>query len=87
MMLGWLSAVIDACPLCSMSCATYWCFDHNMCLLQDEHVFKWPIYAMGSKGYCLSIMFFNPKIAVVHWSDPKPYNEPFVHIAFPGFRL
>ena len=62
-------------------------FDHNMCLLEVDHLLKWTICTMGSKDYCLSIVFPQSKIAVLHWSDPKSYNEPFLLIVFPGFWI
>ena len=57
-----------------------------MCLLEVDCLFKWPICAVGSKDYCLSVVFFNSKIAVMHWLDLKSYNEPFV-LNFPGFLV
>ena len=57
-----------------------------MCLLEVGHLFKWPICVVGSKGCCLFIVFLNPKITVMHWSDPKSY-KPCVLIAFPAFLL
>ena len=62
-----LSVAIDVCPLCSMSCVTCWIFEVG-CL------FWWSICAVGSKGYWLSTVP-PPKIAVMHWSEPKSYNE------------
>ena len=32
---------------------------------------------MGSNGYCL-LTVSQSKIAVMHWSEPKSYNKPFV---------
>ena len=68
-----------------MTCATCQSFDHNICLLEADHLFKWSICAVGSKGYCLSIVFLNPKIAVMHWLDPKSHKEPFM--VFPTYWL
>ena len=61
LVLGYLSVVIDTCPLCSRSHTTCWNFDHNMCLLEVDCLFKWRISPVGSKGYLLSIVLLNPK--------------------------
>ena len=64
------SAVIDACPLCSML--------HAACLSFDiEHLFSGQSVLWDQEAIAYPL-FLNQKIAVMHWSDPKSYNKPFV---------
>ena len=68
---------MDACPLCSILGATCGCFAHlsGQIVLWDQRTIAYPL--------CSS----NQKMAVMHLSDPKSYNQPFVLIMFPRFWL
>ena len=75
-----ISAVIDMCPFCSVSHAAYLSFKvdflfSGLSVLWEQRTITCPL-------------FFNQKIAVMHWSEPKSYNNPFVllHSQDFGFR-
>ena len=70
-----VSAVLDICPPCSVS--------HPACLIFEvDHLFSgqsmlWDQRVTGGSLF-LTPLFLTQKIAVMHWSEPKSYNKPFV---------
>ena len=78
----WVIAVIDGCPLCSLPHVTFWSvslkliiYSSGQSVLLDQRLLS---------IHCCSIR----KIAVMHRSEPKSYNKPFVlHCSWDfGFR-
>ena len=67
-----VSTVIDVCPLCSVSCAA--CISFEV-----DHLFSHQS-VLRVQGAIASPLFLNWKIAVMHWSEPKSYNKPFVQL-------
>ena len=70
-----LSAVIDVCPLCSVSHVVCFSFEVD-CSFGSQCVLG------NQRGYCCLLfltllIFLLQKIAVMHWSEPKSYNKPF----------
>ena len=65
-----VSAVIDACPLCSVMCATCSSFEVD-CLFSGQSVL-WDQRAIACP------LVLNQKIADMHWTEPKSCNKPFV---------
>ena len=62
-----LSAVINMCSLYSMSapCVKAW----KLIIYSSGQLVLWDQRAIAYS------LFLNPKIAVMHWSEPKSFNE------------
>ena len=67
-----VSAVIDTCPLCSVSCAE--CLSFEFDFLFSGHSVLWDQRAISCP------LVLNQKIVVMHWSELKSYNKPFVFL-------
>ena len=65
-----VSVVIDAFPLCSLSHATFLRFE-------VDHLFSGQSVLWDKRANACPL-FLNQKIVVMHWSEPKSYNKPFV---------
>ena len=72
-----VSAVIDMCPFCSMSCATCWSFE-------VDHLFSGQSVLWNQRAIAYPLLL-NQKIAAMHWSEPKSYNKPFVLLQYQNF--
>ena len=74
-----VSAVIDVCPLCSVSHAA--CLSFEVYHLYSGQSVLWDQRAIACP------LFLNQEIAVMHWLEPKSYNKPFVLLHSQDFGL
>ena len=72
-----VSAVIDVCPICSVSCLSF----------EVDHLFSGQSVLWNQRDCCLSIVS-QLFLAVMHWSEPKSYNKSneLLHSQDFGFR-
>ena len=71
--------IIDVCFLCKVSCIACLSFD-------IEHLFSSQSVLWDTRAIACPLLV-NQKIAVMHWSELKPYNKPFVLLHSQDFGL